>query len=102
MFNFLKKKNESDIYKFSLPKNTICFTCEHVFEEGKDILYVSHDVDGDWQFMCGEINHEPENGKLICLEHAIKLDSTLNEIAEIPKGYIAERKNHGEKWEIYE
>ncbi|MQP25832.1 hypothetical protein GFJ94_12230 [Flavobacterium sp. LMO8] len=79
----------------------MCFTFEHVFEEGKDILYVSHDEDGDWQFMCGESNHVPENGKLICLEHIIKLDSTLNEIAEIPLGHVAERKKRGEKWEIY-
>lgn len=44
-------------FPFSDAPNTACFTCCHVLEENKPILYVSHDEDGYWQFLCGG-NHK--------------------------------------------
>ena len=39
-------------FPFSDAPNTACFTCCHVLEENKPILYVSYDEDGYWQFLC--------------------------------------------------
>ena len=38
-------------FPFSDAPNTACFTCCHVLDENKPILYVSHDEDGYWQFL---------------------------------------------------
>ena len=38
-------------FPFKDAQNTACFTCCHVLEENKPILYVSHDQDGFWQFL---------------------------------------------------
>jgi len=101
MFNLFKRNKKSTDYKFELPKDTISFSCSHVIDAGKEILYVSHDEEGDWQFMCGDSDHETETGKLICLEHITELDSSVNELYNLPIGYVAERKNKKDKWEIY-
>lgn len=90
------------MYKFDLPKNTISFSCTHVYNEGKEILFVSHDDDGDWQFLCGDNNHEDENGVLLCLGHITEMDSSVNEIADLPTGFAAERKSKKDIWERFE
>ena len=40
-----------DKFPFADALNTACFTCSHVLEEHKPILYVSHDEDGYWPLM---------------------------------------------------
>lgn len=37
-------------FPFADDLRTACFTCFHVLEEDKPILYFSHDEDGYWQF----------------------------------------------------
>ena len=51
-------------FPFSDAPNTACFTCCHVLEENKPILYVSHDEDGYWQFLCGG-NHKEEDARVV-------------------------------------
>ena len=40
-----RQKNDCTNFPFSDKPNTACFTCSHVLEEHKPILYVSHDED---------------------------------------------------------
>lgn len=40
-------------FPFADAPNTAVFTFCHVLEGKKPILYVAHDRDGDWQFLCG-------------------------------------------------
>ncbi len=47
-------------FPFADAPNTVCFTCRHVLEENKPILYVSHDKDGYWQFLCGGSHKEED------------------------------------------
>ena len=51
-------------FPFSDAPNTACFTCCHVLEENKPILYVSHDEDGYWQFLCGG-NHKEDRKSVV-------------------------------------
>lgn len=53
MFNIFKKKGRQQEFRFQDPSDKICFTCTHVYHDGKENLFVWHDEDGDWQFMCG-------------------------------------------------
>lgn len=89
-----KTKNE---FKFKDSENKAIFTCNHVLES-EPVLYVTHDTDGDWQFLCGNDNHTEENAKVISLKQIVELDSTLNDLYEIPKGFGAERDSVGANW----
>jgi hypothetical protein len=89
---------EKGNYRFKEPKNTACFTCDHVLNNGKPILYVSHDQEGDWQFLCGQNNHTEVNAKIISLEEVTELDPSVNDLFEMPMGVGAERDSKKDKW----
>lgn len=87
-------------FPFNEPKNTSVITCCHIVENGADILYVSHDEeDGMWQFLCGR-THTQEQARVVSLNEIFALDNSLCEIAVMPCGYFAERKNRTANWVI--
>lgn len=91
-------------WPFSDPPNTSAFTCRHVWEQTAPILYVSHDEDGDWQFLCGG-QHGDETGEkpvLVCLQHVVERDPTIAELAELCTLHQAERDGVGAKWRIHD
>ncbi len=89
-------------YKFKEPKNTACFVCDHVLSKKRDILFVTHDNDdSSWQFLCGGDDHSEANIKIISMEQATDLDSTINDLFEMPEGVGAERGKKGEKWKPF-
>lgn len=93
--------NRTD-YKFKESKNTACFVCNHVLEKNRPILFVSHDnEDGSWQFLCGTNDHTIENVRIITMEQATKLDSTINELFDLPVGVGAEREQIGREWKPF-
>jgi hypothetical protein len=101
MFNFFKKKNES-AFRFTEPENTACFTCDHVLNKQRPILYAVHDAgDGAWQFMCGQNDHTEANAKLISLKQATEIDDTINDLFEMPLGVGAERESITAKWKPF-
>ena len=87
-------------FPFGEPENTAVITCCHIIEDGADILYVSHDADdGMWQFLCGG-THKQEEARVVSLNEIFMLDNTVAELADMPYGYIAERKCKHSKWKI--
>ncbi len=90
-------KNKTE-FKFSDTENKAVFTCNHVTDKKSPILYVEHDSEGDWQFLCGKNDHTEKNAKVISLKQVVELDNTLNDLYEMPIGIGAERINIGEKW----
>lgn len=66
----VKPENSEEIivdrFPFADAPNTACFNCRHVLEEHKPILYVSHDEDGYWQFLCGG-SHKEEDARVVSL-----------------------------------
>lgn len=95
-----KDKNKTE-FKFSDAEDKAVFTCNHVLEGKKTILYASHDSDGDWQFLCGQNDHTEANAKIISLKQAVDLDETLNDLYEMPNGVGAEREKLGAKWKPF-
>lgn len=85
-------------FKFSDPKDKAVFTCSHVIHEKSPVLHVTHDIDGDWQFLCGHEAHSVEDAHVISLQNAVELDYSLNDLFEMPNGVGAERKKMGAKW----
>lgn len=98
VFNSFGQNKGNTEFKFSDSQDKAVFTCNHVLEEGRDILYVTHDSDGDWQFLCGQDNHTEENAKIISLKEVTELDITINELYEMPVGIGVERGKVGQKW----
>lgn len=98
LFGQGKKDKDQTEFKFSDSEGKAVFTCNHVTNKKSEILYVTHDSEGDWQFLCGKNDHNEENGKIISLKQAVNIDNTLNELFEMPLGVGAERNKIGEKW----
>lgn len=91
-------------FRFRHPKNLAVFVCDNVRLRGMPILHVSHDEDGDWQFLCGR--EHPEGGDdraaVVCLEDVVGGDESLNELAELCPLRQATREAPGGQWEIYD
>lgn len=80
--------------------NTAVFTTKFVVKEGSEIVYVSHDSDGDWQFFGSETDTEIENAMVVALKDIIHIDESVKEVLMMPKFSEAHRKNKNSKWEI--
>ncbi|MDQ0193244.1 immunity protein Imm33 domain-containing protein [Paenibacillus wynnii] len=83
---------------FEDPENLAVFTTKEILERVKPIRYVSHDEeDGAWQFHTGEQTKE-EDARIISLKEATKIDPSIMELANLPLGWIAFRKDEKEEW----
>jgi hypothetical protein len=68
-----------------------------LLEETLPVLLVSHDTDGDWQFLCGTTNRT-EDGRLVSLGCIFERDRTLASVADLPEGWRASRAAVGADW----
>jgi hypothetical protein len=89
-------------WPFADPENVAVFTNSFIVEKGYDITYVSHDEeDGAWQFHC---NHQDTNNTdytmILALKEIVDIDPSIIELADLPYGHIAERKDKTSKWII--
>lgn len=85
-------------WPFDVPVSTAAFCTTRVARENFPILLVSHDENGDWQFL-DDTTDEPEGCTLLCLGCAFELDRTLAGIADLPVGWVAWRSSIGEPWQ---
>jgi len=62
------------------------------------VTYVSHDFeDGAWQFL-GDTMAGGEKPVISCLHRPIDKDPSLNEVADLPLGWYAERATPKDPW----
>jgi Domain of unknown function (DUF4262) len=87
-------------FAFSEPRNAAVFVCSHVLDDGLPILRVSHDADGDWQFLCGAEAHEVEHARLVCLEGVVGRDASVNALASMCTTHTAERDSEDDEWVV--
>ncbi len=83
-------------FKFNEPKNLTAFTSRQWLEEGKPILRVVHDTEGDWQFLTGD--QMADDIRIVALEQIVTKDKSLNEVFDLDYGEEAEREIVGGKW----
>jgi hypothetical protein len=84
-------------WPFAVPIETAAFTTAPVLECREPVRLVSHDDDGDWQFLC-DTTVETTDGRVICLGCALERDESLREIADLPQGWYATRERVGDPW----
>lgn len=75
--------------------------CQRV-KDGAPILYVSHDDDGDWQFLCGgdHGDGDADQAVLLGVSHVVEADPSIDALAGLPCGAFAERESPSAPWSI--
>ena len=91
-------------FRFSQPENLGVFVCDNVRLRGMPILYVSHDEEGDWQFLCGGSHEEggDDGCALVCLREIVERDQSLNELAKLCSMSEAERDGQDAHWRVHD
>jgi len=84
-------------WPFQEASNTVAFTNHRVLRENHPVLLVSHDHEGDWQFLCG--GEDPGECLIVCLGCAFENDKTVGLVADLPAGWIAWRSSVTERWQ---
>lgn len=88
-------------YHFYEDGEVAVLTTRQVWEEGKPVLLVTHDAEGDWQMVCGT-TADPDDGIVVSLRELVERDASLNDLFNLPFHYKAWRQNQEEDWRIVE
>ena len=86
------------VWPFNEQKNLGVFTTNRVIEKGYPILLVSHDEEGDWQFLCGTTN-DSENARLVCLKEIVEAHPSVAVLVDLPMGWQAKRGGPDKPWQ---
>jgi len=91
-------------FRFKQPQNLGVFVCDNVRVRGMPVLNVSHDEDGDWQFLCGGEHSDvsDDSAALVCLKDVVENDASLNQLAELCPLQEASRDAPGAPWQIHD
>ena len=85
-------------WPFDQPPNCATFVTRGLIDDGKPILFVSHDEDDHgWQFH-DTLDAKPEDARLVCLRQVLEIDPAMRELADLPPGWIAWRRNEFGPW----
>lgn len=89
------------------------FICTHILspdgmpdELARPPLVVEHDLPADetdtgWGFFCNEVGlHKNAELRIVDLDRYVAQDPTLQEVLNMPKGYLAHRAGVGQPWII--
>jgi hypothetical protein len=89
-------------FRFHEPENLGVFVCDNVRLRGMPVLHVSHDEEGDWQFLCGGEHGDggDDGAALVCLKEMVAGDESLNELAELCRLQEAHRDGPNTPWRI--
>lgn len=89
-------------WKFADKPHTKAFISKAIKDGEEWITYVTHDLsDGAWQIL-GKTGVDSGGPELSCLHRMVEQDPTLAELADLPRGWSAERDAPGTPWERFE
>lgn len=100
---WLAHDESSSLYRwrFEDSPHAAAYLSETVHDGSEPVTYVSHDADGDWQFL-GDKMSDGGGPVVSCLHHPIDRDRSLEELHDLPLGWYAVRERVGEPWERFE
>jgi hypothetical protein len=97
----MKHRLNTNGWPFEDPNNVAVFSLRQIIFEGQPILHVTHDnEDGSWQFLGAEIPEE-NDAVVVALEEIVKHDPSVKELADLPLGWEARRRNKNENWQRF-
>jgi hypothetical protein len=85
-------------WPFHAGKNRAVFTTRPVLEGRQPVVWVTHDQQGDWQFLCGTTNRT-EDSRLASLSTVVANNPTLLELVDLPVGWQAIRESPDRPWQ---
>lgn len=88
-------------WPFQSAVDTLTFCTAKVAHEGFPVLHVSHDHNGDWQFLDATTD-VPGECVLLCFGCVYENDRSLADISDLPHGWSAYREETGSDWERWE
>jgi hypothetical protein len=84
-----RRRGDSKPFPFDFPENMYVFAYRHIFDEGRQILYICHEGSGDWQFLCDvSRSHEAKDGMLVCLRDMVDQDTSIAALASMSLRYV--------------
>jgi len=88
--------------QFKEPSNTAVFTTKFVVDDKRPITLVRHNPDDStWEFFSDDkYNDFKDVAKIIGLGQLIKIDSSVQQIADMKLGYYAHRKTKQDNWTV--
>jgi len=89
------------MWPFPDPPDSAAVTVRQIVEDGHPILYVVHDAEEGWQFLTGG-KFVAEDSRLVTLQVMVELEPTLRDLADLPSGWEAERKDRNQPWQRWE
>ncbi len=98
----MTEHRRAEQFSFDLPRETAVYVCARV-AAGAPVLDVAHEVDDDWQFLCGGEHGavdvgEPDGPVVACLECVVADDPSLDALADLDCGETATRVGAGAPW----
>ena len=72
--------------------------CSHVLEDGRPILLLSREADGEVLALCGGEDDAPSTFRPLPLDKLLGLDPSLLDLADMPDGWAAVRDSDGQAW----
>lgn len=99
MRHTLPMPDKPERWPFLYGRHDAMITLKRIIKGGAPILYIVHDDDG-YQFLDGEPCTE-EDGAVVGLEAMLNIDPTLAEIACLPPGFCASRKEATGPWSVW-
>ena len=84
-------------------QDMLVFLCAKVVLRAP-ILHVSHDLNGDWQFLCGGEHGDGGEGmpRLAHLEQVLAQDPSIWALADLAQGFVADRDAVDAEWRMSE
>jgi hypothetical protein len=73
---------------------TGAYVCSHVFNGRRPVLLVSREG-GDWQFLCGNTDHEGEIPRVVGVNHLL---GQFPDLRDLPPEWDAERESEASEW----
>jgi hypothetical protein len=87
-------------WPFDQAPNTAVIATAAVVEGSRPIICVTRDLDdGGWQFLDGS-RLVVEEARVIALSEVLELDNSIRQIADLPLGASATRRNLADGWSI--
>jgi hypothetical protein len=87
----------TSVWPFKDPPDRRVYTTRFVLDDDYPILVVSHDPDGEWEFLCGTTD-KPKDAREVLLGEIVDLDERVREVADLPVGWRAQRSDPGGPW----
>ncbi len=96
-----RKEGTGENWRFGDLPNLAVITTRSIVHDGAWVAQVSHDADdGGWQFHDNEPGDPTvQDATVVALRSMVSRDGTLNDLADLPKGWRAWRDDPAAPWQ---